>query len=404
MEKSNMREKDGDLNQRRSYEKKLTVLVEIEGEERVTMMELLKKVREECGVVIGCRYKTPREYELTMDEEKGKEKLLDGLRIKNSRVMAKEVDNMEMVVSFLGLPMYIQDEEILRKLSEWGVKAVSRVKRRMWPGTEIADGTRFLKVKFNDEVKSLPYSTKFETLGGTEHFRVIHDRQMKVCRLCIQPGHIVRDCPNFRCFKCDKQGHYARECREPNCKECDMRPGLCVCETPGVMGEENSDGKESDLYEVEEEEESEEVEGATTGEEERRGTCSEEEGRRQRRVTESMNSRDKAVLEWRRRGRERKREERRTEPEKKMAMEDSECKSREEEKAKGEDESQEEGDSVEGKGERLQAKGGGEGKEVTESSMASQDEEMDTSGGKRVRRKRKKKETEENTAESKCLD
>ncbi len=34
------------------------------------MMEVLKKVREECGVVIGCRYKTPREYELTMEEEK----------------------------------------------------------------------------------------------------------------------------------------------------------------------------------------------------------------------------------------------------------------------------------------------------------------------------------------------
>ncbi len=135
LEKRNMREKDGELDQKgRNYEKKLTVLVEIEGEDRITMMELLKKVREDCGVVIGCRYKTPKEYELTMEEDKGKEKLLDGLRIKKSRVMAKEVDCMEMVVSFLGLPTYIQDEEILRKLSDWGVKAASRVKRRMWPG------------------------------------------------------------------------------------------------------------------------------------------------------------------------------------------------------------------------------------------------------------------------------
>lgn len=103
------------------------------------------------------------------------------------------------------------------------------------------------------------------------------------------------------------------------------------------------------------------------------------------------------------RERERKgREENR--PGKKMAMEDSECKSRKEEKAKGEDESQEEDDSVEGKDEKLQEKGGGEGKEVTESPMASQDEEMDTSDGKRVRRKRKKKEMEEHNAESKCLD
>ncbi len=47
--------------------------------------------------------------------------------------MAKEISSTEMVVSFLGLPTYIQDEEILRKLSEWGVTAVSRIKRRMWP-------------------------------------------------------------------------------------------------------------------------------------------------------------------------------------------------------------------------------------------------------------------------------
>ncbi len=57
-----------------------------------------------------------------------------------------------------------------------------------WPGTDITDGTRILKVKFLDTVKSLPYSTKFETVGGAEHFRVIHDRQVKVCRLCIQPA------------------------------------------------------------------------------------------------------------------------------------------------------------------------------------------------------------------------
>ena len=38
----------------------------------------------------------------------------------------------------------------------------------MWPGTNIADGTRFLKVQFNDSVQSLPYSAKFKTALGME--------------------------------------------------------------------------------------------------------------------------------------------------------------------------------------------------------------------------------------------
>lgn len=239
------KERGGQQNVR-GYAKGLTVLVEIEGDNRITMMEMLRKVKEECGAVIACRYKTPKEYELTMEEEKGKEKLLDGLKIKESRIMAKEISSNEMVVSFLGLPAYIEDEKILKKLTDWGVAAISKIKRRMWPGTDIADGTRFLKVRFTDTVKSLPYSTKFETAGGGEYFRVIHDRQVKVCRLCIQPGHVVRECPNFVCFRCKKQGHYARECSEDICKTCGMRNARCVCEA--------SEDAEGDLFTTEHEE------------------------------------------------------------------------------------------------------------------------------------------------------
>lgn len=212
MDPNNKERNKNNEKESRTYEKELTVEVEIQGEDRVTMMELLKKVKEECGNVIACRFKTPKKYELTMLDTNGKEKLMDGLKIGNSIIVANELTRSELVVSFIALPAYITDEEILVKLRIWGVTPVSPIKRRMWPGTDIVEGTRFVKVRFPKEVLSLPYSTKFETLQGVEHFRVIHDKQIRVCRLCVQPGHIMRDCPEFLCFRCQQQGHYAREC------------------------------------------------------------------------------------------------------------------------------------------------------------------------------------------------
>lgn len=171
---------------------------------------------------------------------------MGGLKIKDSWVMAKEVDCRWWS---LGLPIYIQDEEILRKLSEWGVKAVSRVKRRMWPGTDIADGTKKKKKK-KGTVKSLPYSTKFETLRGMEHFRVIHDRQVKACafsQVTLLETPQASDALNVTSRAITRE---STRRRTAICAICDQD---YVCETPAQMDEENSDGKESDLYEVDEE-------------------------------------------------------------------------------------------------------------------------------------------------------
>ncbi|KAK0135241.1 Gag polyprotein [Merluccius polli] len=197
---------------REMYGEELTVDVEVEGKEVITMMDLLREVKKVCGGVVGCRVKGDRSFEITMRDERGRSRLIDGIRVKGAMVHARDIVKNELVVSFINLPVYLKEKIIIEKLEEWGVKPMSAIKRRMWPGTDIADGTRYLKVKFNEEVRSLPYSVKFETLRGAEYFRVIHDRQIRVCRLCIKPGHIFRECPEFKCFKCNKTGHYAREC------------------------------------------------------------------------------------------------------------------------------------------------------------------------------------------------
>ncbi len=58
------------------------------------------------------------------------------------------------MVSFFNLPSYIEDEEIIQKLISWGVTPTLPVRRRYYPGTTVADGTRFLRVKFPKEVVS----------------------------------------------------------------------------------------------------------------------------------------------------------------------------------------------------------------------------------------------------------
>lgn len=111
------------------------------------------------------------------------------------------------------------------------------------------DGTRFLKVKFTEQVTSLPYSTRFNTSEGMEYFRVIHDKQVRVCRVCIQSGHVLRECPDFLCRKCGKQGHYARECSVSICRDCRIEKANCKCneEQEPLMGEE---AEEPELAEV----------------------------------------------------------------------------------------------------------------------------------------------------------
>ncbi|KAL0151795.1 hypothetical protein M9458_052946 [Cirrhinus mrigala] len=231
----------------RRYLKEATVIVNVENVIEVRVEDIIKAVTEQCGhgKILALRPRQGKEYELTMEKEETCDKLIDGLRIKGVDCEVKNLQNRDYVVSFMHLPVYLDDKEILEKLEGWGVDPISKMKRRRYPGTDIEDGTRFLKVRFPKEVASLPYSTRLETAEGSQYFRVMHSHQVKTCRLCMSPDHLLKECPNFVCYRCEERGHFARDCNAVRCPGCEEVLNKCECWMEGEEGgrEEQVDGQ-----------------------------------------------------------------------------------------------------------------------------------------------------------------
>lgn len=174
------------------YLKEATVVIDLMGNKEVKAVDIIKVVSEKIGLgkLLAVRPKYGEEYELTVEGVKLCEVLLDRMEIKGQYFEVRRLEVKEHIVYFLHLPAYLEDEVIEDNLRFWGVPPMTKIKRRVYLGTNIADGTRYVKVTFPKEITSLPYSAKFETADSTQYFRVIHDGQEKFCRMCMQPGHI----------------------------------------------------------------------------------------------------------------------------------------------------------------------------------------------------------------------
>ncbi|KAI2645675.1 Gag polyprotein [Labeo rohita] len=216
---------------RRIYTKEGMVVVDLSEVQDGRAEDIIKALTEKIEVtcILAVRPKLMKEYEITLECEEDTEKLADGLTIKGKICEVKKLHNRDFVVSFMHLPAYLDDDELLSKLEGWGVTPISQIRRRFYPGTCIEDGTRFLKVWFPKEVASLPYSTRMETEEGPQYFRVIHSQQVRTCRLCMSPDHIMKDCLNFKCYKCEEKGHFTRDCTAVRCLDCRMVLDKCEC-------------------------------------------------------------------------------------------------------------------------------------------------------------------------------
>lgn len=219
----------GDQRDRsRRYRKDCSYLVNVGDNKLISAKDVITAVEGICGVgtLYACVPKANDSFEITLDDKASGLLISDGLVIGVRACPVSEIVKSFLMVSFLHIPAYIEDEEILMKLGLLGVTILSPVKRRFYPNTTVADGTRFVKVRLPPELPSIPYTVKLDN----SYYRVVHDNQKKMCNLCHSLDHVFKDCPDFSCFKCKGQGHYARNCTTPPCTRCGSTRMNCRCD------------------------------------------------------------------------------------------------------------------------------------------------------------------------------
>lgn len=113
------REKDGpEKRYKRSYTKEATVVVDLAEVQDGKAEDIIQTLKDKMDVtsILAVRPKIMKEYEITFEKEEDIEKLDEGLMIKGKMCEIKKLNNKEFVVSFMHLPAYLDDGEIVQKL------------------------------------------------------------------------------------------------------------------------------------------------------------------------------------------------------------------------------------------------------------------------------------------------
>lgn len=232
----------------RKYMKEATVKINDINIDVVGAMAVITAVEDICGVntvlaVVPDKDRC-RSYEVTMDKIDNAYKLSKGINIVGNDYECTLIKSETIVVSFLHIPAYVEDEELLAKLTDKNIEIVSPVFRRTYAHTDVADGTRYVRVKFPPGMVSLAWSMAFDTSEGRKYFKVVHNHQMKVCSNCFSPDHLYKNCPEFCCRGCGEQGHKIKECNALKCRRCHKLPLKCKCRDKEPEMENQQDDEE----------------------------------------------------------------------------------------------------------------------------------------------------------------
>ena len=113
-------------------------------------------------------------------------------------------------VSIMGLKAFIDDDEIIAKLSTYGEIKSEVIRLKYKQGHDLAgieNGNRLVRMVLT--APSIPYSLQ---IGG-EWCRIIHNNQQRICSHCNEVGHSRKDCPTIECRKCHHLGHLSFNCQ-----------------------------------------------------------------------------------------------------------------------------------------------------------------------------------------------
>ncbi|CAC5405806.1 unnamed protein product [Mytilus coruscus] len=130
--------------------KELTLILDVIDNKKVGPLSVIEEAESLCGDgnILAVVPRSGNLYEITVASKDASDELSTGpFVLCGQRYNCKAVYSTERVVSFLHLPAFIPDEEIRKKLIEYGAELKSEIKRRVHSGTDVADGTRQKKTR-----------------------------------------------------------------------------------------------------------------------------------------------------------------------------------------------------------------------------------------------------------------
>ena len=214
--------------------KESTLIVDVKDNRQVKARSVISELEKTYGVgsILAVVPRSGNLFEITVSEKQFVNDLShSGFSVEGQKYDCHAIYSAERLVSFMHLPAFIEDDVILQKLAVLGVEVLSPVKKKNHPGTNVADGTRYVICKFPPNINSLPYTMRFQIdKDKYEYVRVKHDKQAKVCSQCLSDEHLYAECPDNQCYRCNNMGHLARNCEVPPCPNCKNFPSKCRCE------------------------------------------------------------------------------------------------------------------------------------------------------------------------------